>query len=249
MPEGFASHRLGATTTFDELSSSAKLEALGRGRQGAVLVRPHERGVPLVRTTTTYGLAAQPFGALHLRLADRIQEVAGLGDRFDNALFEHYDGTYKTMRSHSDQALDLADGSVIALYSLYARPNAPSRRLVVEAKDASTEAFEVPLEHDSVVVFSLATNRRFRHAIRTRPQAPENEWLGLTFRTSKTFLRFDGEHACFTDGRRLVLADEEQRATFLQLRRRENAETDFVYPELAYTLSPSDLARPESTRA
>lgn len=39
-------------------------------------------------------------------------------------------------------------------------------------------------------------------------------------------------------------ADEEQRSEFYRLRRRENKETDFVYPPLTYTVSDSDLVPP-----
>lgn len=39
-------------------------------------------------------------------------------------------------------------------------------------------------------------------------------------------------------------ADDEQRREFYQLRRRENKETDFIYPLLTYTISESDLMPP-----
>jgi hypothetical protein len=41
------------------------------------------------------------------------------------------------------------------------------------------------------------------------------------------------------------LADDEQRNEFYQLRRRENKETDFTYPQLTCTISESDLMPPE----
>ncbi|MFD8962730.1 hypothetical protein ACFV0W_38785, partial [Streptomyces anulatus] len=47
---------------YAELSTSAHLEVLGKGRRGAVLTRPDEtNGVPLVRTTTQYSGPAQHF--------------------------------------------------------------------------------------------------------------------------------------------------------------------------------------------
>ena len=100
-----------------------------------------------------------------------------------------------------------------------------------------------------MVVFSLETNRRFRHAIRLRPSAPDADWLGLTFRTSKTHLRFLDGRACFSDGRPLVLADDAQRRTFFALRRRENLESDFGYPSLDFTVSASDLVPPSPARS
>lgn len=45
-------------------------------------------------------------------------------------------------------------------------------------------------------------------------------------------------------GRASHAADDEQRHEFYRLRRRENNETDFVYPMLTYTISESDLVPP-----
>lgn len=234
---------------FEELSGATRWEDVGKGRQGAVLTRVDGAGgVPLVRTTTRYGSPAQRFRAVHERLARQVQECAGVSAGFNNALVESYSNAYRTMGSHSDQALDLADGSCIALFSCYRYPQAgPPRKLVFESKDApGGERFEVPLAHNSVVVFSVASNRRLRHKIVLDAPAPaeDNRWLGVTFRTSKTLVRYGEGHAHLPGGARLVLADEEQRGEFYRFRRRENQETDFVYPPLAYTLSESDLLPP-----
>ena len=100
------------------------------------------------------------------------------------------------------------------------------------------------MDHGSVVSFSLDTNRRFAHAITLRASAPDNEWLGITFRTSKTLLRFVDGHPTLPSGARLTLANEDQRRELFQMRRRENEETCFVYPSISYTLSESDLLPP-----
>ncbi|MFJ7957821.1 hypothetical protein ACIQ62_16185 [Streptomyces sp. NPDC096319] len=233
---------------FAELSGSAVLEAVGKGRQGAVLTRPDATGgVPLVRTTTTYGSPAQRFRPVHERLARRIQERAALPLGFDNALIENYTNAYTTMGGHCDQALDLAGDSHIAVFSCYRYPEAgPPRKLVVESKESVGETFEIPLSHHSAVVFSVAANRRFRHRIvLDAPGGPaDNRWLGVTFRTSRTVLRFHEGQALLPEGTRLTPADDEQRREFFRLRRRENQETDFVYPPLTYTISESDLMPP-----
>ncbi|MEU8778134.1 hypothetical protein [Streptomyces sp. NPDC048606] len=239
---------------FAELAASTVWEDVGKGRRGAVLTRPDGTGgVPLVRTTTRYGNPAQRFRAVHERLARRVRELAGIPVGFDNALVERYTNAYTTMGGHSDQALDLADGSFIAVFSCYARPDAgPSRKLIVEAKESdgetgeAGETFEVPLTHHGVVAFSVDANRRMRHRIVAERPVPaaDNEWLGVTFRTSKTLLRFHEGRAHLPRGERLVVADEEQARAFYRLRRRENAETDFVYPPLTYTVSGSDLLPP-----
>lgn len=233
---------------FAELSASALLEDVGKGRRGAVIAKIDEaRGVPLVRTTTRYSSPTQRFRAVHERLAQQIQERAALSVGFNNALIENYTNAYKTMGSHSDQALDLADESFIAVFSCYQHPEAsPPRKLIFESKGSGGEKFEIPLAHNSIVAFSVDSNRRLRHKIVLDTPVPtaDNQWLGVTFRTSKTFVRFHDGHACFPQGVRLMSADEEQKGEFYRLRRRENNETDFTYPLLTYTISESDLMPP-----
>ncbi|WP_328946062.1 alpha-ketoglutarate-dependent dioxygenase AlkB [Streptomyces sp. NBC_00250] len=233
---------------FAELSASARLEDVGKGRRGATLTKiDEEAGAPLVRTTTRYGIPTQRFQAVHERLAQQIQERAGIPIGFNNALIENYTNAYRTMGSHSDQALDLADESFIAVFSCYQHPEAsPPRKLIFESKAPGGEQFEIPLAHDGIVVFSVDSNRRLRHKIVLDTPVPtaDNQWLGVTFRTSKTFVRFRDGHAYLPQGTRLVSANDEQRREFYQLRRRENNETDFVYPPLTYTVSESDLTPP-----
>ncbi|GAA3377243.1 alpha-ketoglutarate-dependent dioxygenase AlkB [Streptomyces racemochromogenes] len=233
---------------FAELSASVRWEELGKGRRGAVLTRVDGAGaVPLVRTTTRYGSPAQRFRPVHERLARRVRELLALPAGFDNALVERYTNAYRTMGAHSDQALDLADGSFIAVFSCYERPGAgPPRKLLFESKESGGQGFGIPLVHNGVVAFSLDTNRRFKHRIVLEAPAPaaDNQWLGVTFRTSKTSVRFRDGHAYLPEGARLTQADEEQAREFYRLRRRENDETGFAYPPLAYTVSGSDLLPP-----
>ena len=236
---------------FAELSASARLEDLGKGRRGAVLVAPDaRRGTPVVRTTTAYALPAQCFRPIHTRLAQQIHACASLAVPFNNALLEIYTRAYPKMGAHSDQALDLDEAGVIALFSCYERPDAgPSRRLVVEPKEPGAPSFVIPLLHSQVVLFSADTNRKVRHRILLDPEAadPDNRWLGVTFRTSKTYVHVRDGQPRLADGTPLTLADEEERHEFLRLRRRENQETDFAYPRLTYTLSQSDLVPPSSS--
>ena len=246
MGDEFRSWRLPATdNSFEALLAAVPLDDVTRGRRGAVLVDVDARGVPIVRTTTQYRAPARRFREIHQRLAGEIRAGGALAHAFNNALVEHYTRAYATMKRHSDQALDLADASSIAVYSCYRDPGRPSRRLLVTAKGGD-RAFEIPLEHGGVVAFSLDTNRRFTHAIALRADAPDNDWLGITFRTSRTFVRFVDGHPTLPDGARLTLATDEQRRDFFQLRRRENDETSFTYPSIAYTISESDLRPPDA---
>jgi len=229
---------------FAELSASAPLEDLGKGRRGAVLVADDSRGVPIVRTTTAYALPAQRFRPIHTTLAQQIGACASLAVPFNNALLEVYTDAYTTMRAHSDQALDLDDAGAIAVFSCYEHPEAgPSRRLMVESKDPGGPSFVIPLLHGHVIVFAAETNRRFRHRIVMDPATGvrDNRWLGVTFRTSKTWVCISDGQAVLADGTPLTLASDDQRHEFLQLRRRENQETSFFYPRITFTLSPSDL--------
>lgn len=241
----------GESNPFEELLASARFERTGKGRQGAVLVKADEAGgIPIVRTTTRYSAPAQRFRPVHERLAKQIQEIASLPAGFNNALIETYTNDYTNMGGHSDQALDLADESFIAVFSCYKRPELarPPRELLVESKGPGGDTGAIPLAHNSVVVFSVDANRRFKHKIvldaLARP--PANQWLGITFRTSKTPIHFRGGRACFLDGVCLALASDEQRQEYYHLRRRENQETGFVYPRITYTISESDLMPPDA---
>jgi hypothetical protein len=239
-----------AGNLFEELLASVRFEDVGKGRQGAVLTKIDETcSIPIVRTTTRYSAPAQRFQSVHDRLAEQIQTIASLAVGFNNALVENYTNAYTTMGSHSDQALDLAAASSIAIFSCYKHPESanPPRKLLVELKEPSDEdRIEIPLTHNSIVVFDLDTNRRLKHKIVLDKSAhtPENQWLGITFRTSKTLVRFRDEDPYFLDDTRLTLANDEQRQEFYYLRHRENNETDFTYPRITYTISESDMMAP-----
>lgn len=226
---------------FAELHDAVVFEELGKGRHGAVIVATDAvRGTPIVRTTTAYAHPAQVFRPIHTRLAAEIRACASLATPFNNALVEVYTNAYSRMGAHSDQAQDLDERGEIALFSCYEDPHGARRRLLVEPKDGGP-AFALPLTHHSVVVFSADTNRRFRHRILLDgANNPDNRWLGVTFRTSKTFVHVRDGTACFADGTPLTLANEVERGELLRLRRRENEETAFVWPRLTTTLSASD---------
>lgn len=243
---------------FESLAAGVDFEAVGRGRLGTHLVDVCDRGVPLVRTTSRYERPASRFTTAHRGVVEAVRRVVtddpshdGSAPSFNNALIEIYDRAYFKMGFHSDQALDLEPGSVIALYSCYERPDRPTaqRTLVVQSKTTEA-ATSIALGHNSVVLFSLATNARHRHKIvlKSRPlpasDALDNRWLGLTLRQSKTFIRFDGGQPRFWDGAPLRLADADERRAFYRLRGEENRGSAFSYPRLDYTISRADLLDP-----
>lgn len=236
---------------FEDLLNSVMFEDVCKGRKGAVLVQPHPaRGVPIVRTTTKYSQSAKCFKLLHIRLAEQIQNSASLPVGFNNALIEKYTDAYATMGFHSDQALDLEENSFVALFSCYKYPDlsiSAPRRLIVESKEPGAATRNIPMNHNSVIIFSMNTNSRFKHKIIRDPAAPldGNEWIGVTFRLSKTYVNFNDQgEPILENGVSLAIADDACRSEFYKLRRFENQQTDFVYPPVSYTISSSDRRPP-----
>jgi hypothetical protein len=232
---------------FEQLAQSVDFEAITKGRKGIHLVRPDEAGIPIVRTTTKYDEPARNFAPIHDFIVDTIKnQMPEISLHFNNALMEIYDNSYTKMKYHSDQSLDLADNSYIALFSCYAQPqNTNLRTLKIQHKTTNQE-FEIALQHNSVILFPLSVNSNFLHKIilPTIPKNSDNKWLGLTFRQSKTYIQFKNNLAHFSNGDVLTLADEHQSKAFYMLRGEENNSIHFTYPDIKYTLSPSDLLPP-----
>eukprot|EP00428_Durinskia_dybowskii_P079414 CAMPEP_0170450066 /NCGR_PEP_ID=MMETSP0117_2-20130122/51576_1 /TAXON_ID=400756 /ORGANISM="Durinskia baltica, Strain CSIRO CS-38" /LENGTH=714 /DNA_ID=CAMNT_0010711343 /DNA_START=60 /DNA_END=2204 /DNA_ORIENTATION=+ len=92
------------------------------------------------------------------------------------------------------------------------------------------------------------------HSACSVTEQSDNPWLGMTFRCSKTFLRYDESTGTGSDGECVVrfeddsvlsLADKPVAQEFYAMRDRENKETDFFYPGgITHTLSRGDLIPP-----
>lgn len=248
---------------FSELSGSVQFEVTGKGRLGNHLVYEGEEGIPLVRTTTNYSIPAHTFSDQHKMIVDSIH--ANFNDvkqsaipLFNNALIEIYDRHYTKMKYHSDQCIDVAKDSYIALFSCYEKPEELTeqsiRKLKIKHKENQEES-EILLTHNSVVLFSVSTNSKYLHKIvlepirGMKPLKSDNRWLGITFRKSNTFIQFRNNLPCFPNGKILKLADETQSKEFYKLRGEENKHMDFKYPELYYTLSLADTLPPVKGRA
>ena len=239
---------------FNELSSSIKFEQLGKGRLGNQLVKPSSFGVPIVRTTTRYTIPTHTFSDIHRRVIESINShLEDLSLNFNNALIEVYDSEYFKMGYHSDQCLDLLSGSYIGLFSCYENPDELTaqsiRKLKIKNKESSEE-FDIALTHNSFILFSLATNSKFLHKIvleripKQKPLASENRWLGITFRTSKTFINFEDGLPYLENGDLLRLATEEEEREYFKLRGEENRSVSFRYPQIEYTISEADRVMP-----
>jgi hypothetical protein len=231
---------------FNELSKSAKFEDVIGGRQGTVLISPKGNSIPIVRTTTIYDEPAQPFQPVHYSVIDEIKNKCGFGAdvEFNNALIEIYDPKYKKMKYHSDQAIDLDDDSYICLFSCYENHENYQndiRKLVIKNKGDNEET-EIMLDNMSFVIFSTKTNKEYLHKIVLHGKESTNKWFGLTLRLSKTYVNFDGKEPIVeSTGKPLRLAIDNEKVEFYKMRGAENRLVDFKYPELDYTISPSDL--------
>lgn len=253
----FHVYTLSYPNLFENLAKACSFEGIGVGRQCAVVVDVKDGRSPLVRTTSKYTKPAQKFASIHHDLVAKIQQAAELKCNFNNALVEIYDVRYKTMKEHSDQALDLEAKSFIALLSCYNELQ-PTQTRTLRIKDKITkETAKIVLHPNSLVVFDTITNAKFWHQIVLEKAALENtklekavlgkaggktQWLGITFRLSKAFVGFvDKIPLLYPMGKQLRIASEEEAREFYKHRHKENTQVDFVYPELDYTVSPSDL--------
>lgn len=222
------------------------LEPVGKGRAVANLVDATAEATPVVRTTAVYSQPAVCFTHTIRELTERVRALveAKTGDSapvppFNNVMVEVYTTEYRKMGFHSDQAQDLADGSWIAILSVYDTPTAALRKLVIEDKANSGASKEIVMTHNSVLFFSLATNATLRHKIvlADNSQPGSGRWMGLTMRTSKLWIT--------PASAQLRLATDAERAEFLRLRATENRTVGmFDWPPLAFTISPSDLLAP-----
>lgn len=231
-------------TVFDSLSSSVTFEDITLGRKGTILVDDKNGMIPLVRSTTPYTKPSQRFRQIHYELMDLIVKRSKLDMRYNNAMIELYDNNYRDMGYHTDQSLDLAPDSYICLFSCYENGSndiTDVRKLLIKNKTTS-ECTEVQLFNSSAVLFSTATNTEHIHKIVLESNISKNRWLGITFRLSKTFVRFINEmpYFCNTD-RILRLASVDEKKEFMRHKGKENTLIGYAYPDIYYTISPGDL--------
>lgn len=232
---------------FEELSISANFEDITTGRKGAVIVHNEDNMIPIVRTTTIYQNNARQFLPIHYEIIQKIKDqFKSLNVGFNNALIEIYDDNYFNMGFHSDQSLDLDDNSYIGVFSCYENPehltDKNNRKLKVRNKTTKA-ASEIMLEHNSVVLFSTTVNQEHLHKIALDGKS-HTRWLGITFRLSKTSIKFIDNVPYFDDDKQLTLASEDEKMQFYKLRRSENKQTHHKYPKINYTISASDMLPP-----
>lgn len=228
---------------FEQLSTAILFENITTGRKGTNLVDNRDGLIPIVRTTTIYNQPAQKFQPIHYEIIENIKQISQIqGLKLNNALVEIYDPEYSKMGYHSDQSLDLAQDSYICVFSCYQNPNSKGQRLLVIQDKKTKICSEIKLEHNSVVIFSTETNKNFVHKIILEKNRSENKWLGITFRLSKTLIQFVNLiPVIYPSYKVLQMATKDEIKELRKLKGMENIQIDFDYPEINYTISPSDL--------
>ena len=247
----FITHQLSfSANPFENLNKASPLENISRGREGGIIVQPNKKGdLPLVRSTTSYQKPPGRMEKVHHQVIDKIYEIAKIKNLyFNNAMVEVYDNQYTKMGWHTDLSLDLSEDTYIGLFSCYQNPdlikgNNHCRKLVVKNKETG-KIESLPMNHLSVILFSYSTNQQHLHKIILHNVRKDNSWLGITFRLSKSWVRHKGVMPTLLPiNQRLTLASQEQRIEFYELRGAENKDEEYTYPEITYTLSPSDLMK------
>jgi hypothetical protein len=234
------------TNLFDELLTSTEFDDVIKGRQGAVLVDYKNEIAPIVRTTTSYNNSAQRFLPIHYDIISKIKEkFKDVKDLYlNNALIEVYESIYYKMGFHTDQSLDLKKDSYICLFSCYENETIPKDVRKLQIKNKTTkEVSEVSLDHNSVVLFSTSTNQEHVHKIVLDQNSKStNRWLGITFRLSDTFIKFnEGVPYIYPSDKVLRMATTNDKKEFYKHKSSENSNSEYEYPKLEYTISESDI--------
>ena len=260
---------------FNQISQQISFEPIiPNSRYGAILVKPNDHLIPIVRTTTKYNNPVQNIKPIK-ELIDLIKQeiysnnLSNHNIEFNNAMVELYNSNYKSMGFHSDQALDLADNSFICIFSLYSNPSSKNiRQLIIKPKNKTvsdtvsdtvseleSKSTQIDLTHNSLVLFDLKTNQSHLHKIILKPQLfqssipisidPTNQWLGITLRLSKTYIDYNNaEPTFYPSGNILKLANETETREFYKKRSNQNSSDTYTYEPINYTLSLSDLIKP-----
>ena len=95
------------------------------------------------------------------------------------------------------QTLDLNKNYYICIFSCYDDPTTKNLRKLKIKDKITNECFDVILDHNSIVLFSVNINQKHLHKIVLEQNGSNDLWLGITFRQSKTFISFHNEMPYF----------------------------------------------------
>ncbi len=236
------------TNPFIDFTNNIKFEDITNGRKGTNIVKLDNNKVPIVRTTTTYNKPAFEFKPLFNRLIDDIKRISNNEKLdFNNGMVELYDSEYKKMGFHTDQSLDLVNDSFICICSFYNIINSETikyRKLIIQNKETN-ENNEIILEPNTFIIFSTETNKKFVHKIILDNNVNDLLWLGITLRLSKTFIKFIDNKPYFELTNNILrIANDKENTEFKKLKGNENRIINYTYPNIDFTISPSDLLYP-----
>ena len=108
------------------------------------------------------------------------------------------------------------------------------------------------MEHNSIILFSTASNHKHLHKIILEHQNKndnldktrnsDNRWLGITFRLSKIFIKFKNKIPYIQSTNNILrIATDLERKEFYKHKGTENSSNEYKYPEIDYTISKNDL--------
>jgi hypothetical protein len=232
---------------FNTLADQNVFTNLAKGRKTGILVDCKNNLIPIIRTTTVYLEPPRKFSSIHHNIIEKIKQSSNIPNlQLNQAMIEMYNCDYRTMKFHTDQALDLADNSYICVFSCYNNPATNNiRKLRIKSK-ITNEINEIDMTHNSVIIFSTKTNKENVHQIvlENEKQDKNTIWLGITFRLSKTFVHFIEQiPLLYPSNIPLRLATDEEKQTFFIYKSQENSNIDFNYlKNIDYTLSAGDLS-------
>jgi hypothetical protein len=226
---------------FHDIANNMEFEDITKGRKAITLVNSNVN-IPIVRSTTKYKNSAKLMTPEVFHVLNLIQNKFGfLNLKFNNCLAEIYDTRYRTMKYHTDQTLDLEKDSYICIFSCY--ENTKSNRIFQYYNKLSCFEKNSLMTHNSIILFSVYENYRHTHKIILDTIANSNDrWLGLTFRFSKTFIKFINEIPYFChNNMELKLATPDEEKKLYEMKSIENIGIIFEYPEIFCTVSTGDL--------
>lgn len=243
----FTKYILNDIPSFEQILSRHETETLSANRQCAVLISSPSispKKIPLLRTTSHYTLPAQTFSSQENQIIEKIQELLPDDVTLNHATLEVYDHQYRKMRYHTDQYLDIAKDTYIALVSIYENPLEPASRTLFIKDKVSGALSNIEMTHNSVIIFPFETNYRYLHKIIATKQL-QNKWLGLTFRTCKTFIQLNDKNQPL----HIRLATESEKEKLFHLKHKENESTNDIYEEEEtsgdlVTMNPADILPP-----
>jgi hypothetical protein len=241
----FYQEKIDVENPFDMLANPKYYSINPYGRKVGIVVDMQNDIIPIIRTTTIYPSPPLKFDSIHFEIINKIQNLCPFAKlHFNNAMMEIYTNNYKTMSYHTDQALDLQEKSYICIFSCYKNPNAKNIRKLYVKNKITNESCEYNFYNNSFLLFSTETNKNHVHKIILNNTSDNSEWIGITFRLSKTFIKFDEKNIPrFLNNQILRIANEEEIQQFRQYKNLENITVDFIYPEIDFSISPSDLMK------